>query len=463
MTTTYHTAIPSTPAQPANAAIVNSPLSELDSELVAQDGRITVLEADMPVPSGVASEYFDGSGGFSVPSGTGSTNGHVIQDEGVDQTQRVKLNFTGAGVTVVDTPSATEVQIAVSDHGALTGLLDADHVAGSIAFTATDKLVGRSTSGAGAGEEIPLTAAGRALIAAASVADQRTLLEIKDTAYKLVPTIASNNITLTLTHMDGTTPSTGRPLWFRIADDWRAVVGALSVTVNAAVNTFNAGSAELATKEIDYFPYVSWRAASSEVVLGFSRIPFASLYSDFSGTATNETYAAFSTAPASTDDVANIGRFAATLSAGGGYTWTVPTFTNSSLKNQPEYDTRLLTYTPIWASSGTAVSLGNSSIAGTYRISMRTVVVRVEFTAGNTATFGTGIYTWTVPFMPVSNSYGAARILDSGTAHHTLTSDVLSAGNVLRGYPNNAANVGATSPMTWTASDELRAQINLEI
>lgn len=285
----------------------------------------------------------------------------------------------------------------------------------------------------------------------------------REVAYKLLPTVASNNITLTLTHMDGTTPSTSRPLWFRIGDAWRAVTGALSVTVNAAVNTFNAGSAELATKEVDYFPYVSWRAASSAVVLGFSRIPYASLYSDFSGTATNEKYAAFSTAPASTDDVANIGRFAATLSAGAGYTWTVPTFTTANLINRPIFETRLLIYTPTWSSSGTAVSLGNSSIAGTYRISMRTALTRIEFTAGNTATFGTGVYLWTVPFTPVSNSYGVARILDSGTAHHTLTSDVLSAGNVLRGYPNNASSVGATSPMTWAASDELRAQIDLEI
>jgi len=168
MTTNYHTSIPTSPAQPANAETVNSPLSELDTELVAQDGRITVLEGDMPVLSGVASEYYDGLGGFSVPSGTGSTNGHIIQDEGVDQTQRVKLNFTGVGVSVVDTPSATEVQI------------NGGGVAASIAFTATDKLLGRSSSGAGAGEEIPLTAAGRALIAALDAKSQRTLLELVD-------------------------------------------------------------------------------------------------------------------------------------------------------------------------------------------------------------------------------------------------------------------------------------------
>ena len=176
----------------------------------------------------------------------------------------------------------------------------------------------------------------------------------RETAYKIAPTVATNHLTLTLTHMDGTTPSTSRPLWFKIGDAWRAVTGALSVTVNAAVNTFNAGSAELATKEIDYFSYVSWRAASSAVVLGYSRIPYACLYSEFSGTATEEKYAAFSTAPASTDNVINIGRFAATLSAGAGYTWTVPTFTGANLIQSPCYESRILSWAPQHSRSGGA-------------------------------------------------------------------------------------------------------------
>lgn len=128
MTTNHHTPIPSGAA--ADDTTFNGPLSELDTEITAQDGRIGTLEGDMPVPSGDVSEFYNGLGGFSVPAGTGSTNGHVIQDEGVDQTQRAKINFTGAGVTVVDTAGATEVQISsggVSDHGALTGLADDDH------------------------------------------------------------------------------------------------------------------------------------------------------------------------------------------------------------------------------------------------------------------------------------------------------------------------------------------------
>lgn len=150
MTTNHHTPIPSGAA--ADDTTFNGPLSELDTEITAQDGRIGTLEGDMPVPSGIASEFYNGVGGFSVPAGTGSTNGHVIQDEGVDQTQRAKINFTGSGVTVVDTAGATEVQISsggVSDHGALTGLADDDHpqyILHSLITAANDFLVG---SGAG--------------------------------------------------------------------------------------------------------------------------------------------------------------------------------------------------------------------------------------------------------------------------------------------------------------------------
>lgn len=45
-----------------------------------------------------------------------------------------------------------------------------------IAMSATDKLLGRATAGAGAGEEIACTAAGRALLDDATAADQRTTL-----------------------------------------------------------------------------------------------------------------------------------------------------------------------------------------------------------------------------------------------------------------------------------------------
>jgi hypothetical protein len=45
------------------------------------------------------------------PGGGGSSVGHVIQDEGVSLPQRPILNFTGAGVTAVDTGTSTAVVV----------------------------------------------------------------------------------------------------------------------------------------------------------------------------------------------------------------------------------------------------------------------------------------------------------------------------------------------------------------
>lgn len=116
MTTNYHTPMPN--GAPANVEEVNAPLGELDEAITSQalqiavlDGRADDLEADMPVPSGNPGEYYDSEGGWTVPAGTGVTNGHVIQDEGVDVTQRANLNFVGAGVEVTNEAGGTQVTI----------------------------------------------------------------------------------------------------------------------------------------------------------------------------------------------------------------------------------------------------------------------------------------------------------------------------------------------------------------
>jgi hypothetical protein len=168
---------------------------------------------------------------------------------------------------------------------------------------------------------------------------------------KIAPSVASNNLTLAIKGMDGNDPSATNPVYCRINGVIRSITSALSRTVNAGANTFNAGSAELATKEIDYFVYLGYNATDG-VVIGFSRIPYACSYDDFSTTATNEKYCAISTITnASATDYYNvIGRFAATLSAGAGYTWSVPTFTAKNLIQKPIYETRWLNYAPVLTS-----------------------------------------------------------------------------------------------------------------
>lgn len=164
---------------------------------------------------------------------------------------------------------------------------------------------------------------------------------------KIVPSVTSNNLTVAIKGMDGNDPSATNPVYVRIGDTVRSITAALSVTKNAATNWCNAGSAGLATKEVDYFVYLGYNATDG-VVIGFSRIGYATEYDDFSATTTNEKYAAISTIAnaAAGDDYVNIGRFAATLSAGAGYTWTVPTYTNKNLIQRPIYETRTLLFVP---------------------------------------------------------------------------------------------------------------------
>jgi len=163
----------------------------------------------------------------------------------------------------------------------------------------------------------------------------------------------SAGITVAVKTLAGTDPSSSDPVYIRIGDTVRSITSSLSRSLADGTNWFNAGSAELATKEVDYFTYLVWDSNSSAVGLTFARIPGANLVSDFSSTTTNEKYCAGYSDFTSTDEVEVIGRFAATLSAGAGYTWTVPTFTAANLIQRPIYETRWLTCVPV-ITGGTA-------------------------------------------------------------------------------------------------------------
>ena len=218
---------------------------------------------------------------------------------------------------------------------------------------------------------------------------------------KIVPSVASNNLTLAIKTLAGTDPSATDPVYVRIGDTIRTIITALSVTKNAATNWMNAGSAELATKEIDYFVYLGYNATDG-VVIGFSRFPGANSYDDFSATTTNEKYCAISTitTAAATDYYEVIGRFAATLSAGAGYTWSVPTYTAKNLIQRPIYETRWLDYVPQLSVSGGTAPTYTASFSNKYRISNKTLSLQQAWdnAAGGTAGNGTNPIIITMPF-----------------------------------------------------------------
>lgn len=215
---------------------------------------------------------------------------------------------------------------------------------------------------------------------------------------KIVPSVASNNLTVAIKGMDGNDPSASNPVYVRIGDTVRSITSALSVTKNAGTNWCNAGSAELATKEIDYFVYLGYNATDG-VTIGFARIPYGLIYSDFSTTAANEKYCAISTITnaAATDSYEVVGRFAATLSAGAGYTWTVPTFTAKNLIQRPIYNTRTLDFAFNITASGGSPTQGNGTWVGKYKIEKTKMSVEGSLTWGSSTSVGTGSWSFGLP------------------------------------------------------------------
>jgi hypothetical protein len=241
---------------------------------------------------------------------------------------------------------------------------------------------------------------------------------------KIVPSVASNNLTVAIKGMDGNNPSSTNPVYVRIGDTIRSITAALSVTKNAGTNWFNAGSAELATKGIDYFVYLGYNATDG-VVIGFSRIPYATLYSDFSTTSTNEKYCAISTITnaAAGDNYENIGRFAATLSAGAGYTWSVPTFTAANLIQRPIYESRNTDFGLAITAAGGSPTLGNGTFVGKYRLVGRTVKVEGKLTWGSTTSTGTGQWGFQLPFIGAT-AMGAVTSYNKLLDFHVLEAGV---------------------------------------
>ncbi len=256
---------------------------------------------------------------------------------------------------------------------------------------------------------------------------------------KIVPSVASNNLTVALKGMDGNDPSATNPVYIRLNGVIRSVTSALSVTKNAGTNWCNSGSTALATKEIDYFVYIGYNATDG-VVIGFSRYPAVSQYSEFSLTTTNEKYCAISTTTtaASTDYYSVVGRFAATLSAGAGYTWSVPTFTAINLVQRPIYQTRLLSFAPVY----TGFSVDPSTISN-YKIDYSSCWVNSAISGFGTSN-ATG-YTVSIPF---ASALGVAipvgRIVDN-SAQVAAGWGAMSSSTIT--FYKSAADTN-----TWTAS-----------
>lgn len=146
-----------------------------------------------------------------------------------------------------------------------------------------------------------------------------------------------------------------------------------------------------------------------------------------------------------------------TLTNGSTITDNSGNFTNSYEKTG--------TYTPTWTSSGTQPSLGNGTLIGKWSIDKNGMVtVTINGTMGSTTTFGTGTYSWSLPFASASDGYikvGSAYTNAGGASFSVGAAAVSSGASTVSVLPSSGGNSwGQTIPGTWASGNLFNLQVS---
>lgn len=122
-------------------------------------------------------------------------------------------------------------------------------------------------------------------------------------------------------------------------------------------------------------------------------------------------------------------------------------------------------YTPTWAASGTAVSLGNGTQTGKYLQVGKFVVAKFNITMGSSTTYGTGTYTVAAPVAPNSDAFihGVMWAFDNSTTTTYVGAVQTGTANFAFRCHGGTAQVGQTVPFTWAQSDHIRGLAVYEV
>lgn len=123
-------------------------------------------------------------------------------------------------------------------------------------------------------------------------------------------------------------------------------------------------------------------------------------------------------------------------------------------------------YTPTWAGASGNPSLGNGSIAGRYLRMGQLVTYVGSINMGSTTTYGSGIWTVTVPIAAAGGSagltVGEAWIYDASTGANQRAAAVKFATAATIDFWSDGGAVTSAVPFAWASPDQLRWTIQYE-
>lgn len=118
-------------------------------------------------------------------------------------------------------------------------------------------------------------------------------------------------------------------------------------------------------------------------------------------------------------------------------------------------------YTPTWGNTGTANSVGNGTLTGTYFRIGALVHFAIVLNWGSTTSSGNGTWTFTLPLTATGDGVdGGVHVLlaDATGPTYYPGATLTTSGTVfqLKTLASPYGNVTATAPFTWASGDYLR-------
>lgn len=117
------------------------------------------------------------------------------------------------------------------------------------------------------------------------------------------------------------------------------------------------------------------------------------------------------------------------------------------------------TYTPVWSADTTNPSIGNGILEGRYTKIGTLVNMSIKIVMGSTTTFGSGSYSFGLPFQADNDSFlNGVRVLglDVGTAYRFGTMIPAGGGFAVRVLNDSTFTAwNPTNPHTWANTDEI--------